>query len=52
MNFQSQEVLTVNIALSLICLYNEQIRYMSANMILVACRVAAKNFLESVVLGK
>jgi hypothetical protein len=43
------EELTVDIALPLICLYNEQIRYVPSNMILVACRVATKNFLESVI---
>jgi len=48
----NREDLTMDIALPLICLNDKQIRYVTANMILVTCRVTTKNFLESMIEGE
>ena len=44
---RSLGALTVNITLTLVCLRDEQIRHMAANVVLIADRVAAEDFLKS-----
>jgi len=41
-------MLTVNVALAFVSLSDEQIRYMSPDMVLVAHSIAAEYFLQSI----